>query len=232
MSNIYKAFENKKAFIPFVAGGDPALETTKNLLIAMEKAGADLIHWDIMDGHYVPNLTFGPGIVKQLRPYSKLPFDVHLMVTNPDEMIPWFVSAGADIITVHAEVCPHLDRTLEVIRSCGCRAGVSLNPSTSEEALKYVLDKLDMVLVMTVNPGFGGQGFLDGQLEKIRRIKDMIGDRSVKEEVDGGINAETAAQAAKSGATVLVAGSSVFRAADAAKAISEIRTAAEKAIVG
>lgn len=130
------------------------------------KAGADLIHWDIMDGHYVPNLTFGPGIVKQLRPYSKLPFDVHLMVTNPDEMIPWFVSAGADIITVHAEVCPHLDRTLEVIRSCGCRAGVSLNPSTSEEALKYVLDKLDMVLVMTVNPGFGGQGFLDGQLEK------------------------------------------------------------------
>ena len=108
----------------------------------LEKAGADLIHWDIMDGHYVPNLTFGPGIVKQLRPYSKLPFDVHLMVTNPDEMIPWFFSAGADIITVHAEVCPHLDRTLEVIRSCGCRAGVSLNPSTSAISFLFFLQIL------------------------------------------------------------------------------------------
>ena len=189
----------------------------------LEKAGADLIHWDIMDGHYVPNLTFGPGIVKQLRPYSKLPFDVHLMVTNPDEMIPWFVSAGADIITVHAEVCPHLYRTLEVIRSCGCRAGVSLNPSTSEEALKYVLDKLDMVLVMTVNPGFGGQGFLDGQLEKIRRIKDMLGDRSVNIEVDGGINPMTAAECISVGADILVAGTSVFAGREFRKNIEALR---------
>jgi ribulose-phosphate 3-epimerase len=187
----------------------------------LEKAGADLIHWDIMDGHYVPNLTFGPGIVKQLRPYSKLPFDVHLMVTNPDEMIPWFFSAGADIITVHAEVCPHLDRTLEVIRSCG--AGVSLNPSTSEEALKYVLDKLDMVLVMTVNPGFGGQGFLDGQLEKIRRIKDMLGDRSIKIEVDGGINPMTAAECISVGADILVAGTSVFAGREFRKNIEALR---------
>lgn len=156
-------------------------------------------------------------------PYSKLPFDVHLMVTNPDEMIPWFVSAGADIITVHAEVCPHLDRTLEVIRSCGCRAGVSLNPSTSEEALKYVLDKLDMVLVMTVNPGFGGQGFLDGQLEKIRRIKDMLGDRSVKVEVDGGINPMTAAECISVGADILVAGTSVFAGREFRKNIEALR---------
>ena len=152
----------------------------------VEQAGADLIHWDIMDGHYVPNLTFGAGVVKQLRPYSKLPFDVHLMVTNPDDMISWFAEAGADIITVHAEVCPHLDRTLDVIRATGCQAGVSLNPSTPEDVLNYVLDKTDVILVMTVNPGFGGQVFLDSQLEKIRRIKAMIGDRDIKIEVDFG----------------------------------------------
>ena len=132
-------------------------------------------------------------------------------------------TAGADIITVHAEVCPHLDRTLEVIRSCGCRAGVSLNPSTSEEALKYVLDKLDMVLVMTVNPGFGGQGFLDGQLEKIRRIKDMLGDRSVKVEVDGGINPMTAAECISVGADILVAGTSVFAGREFRKNIEALR---------
>lgn len=189
----------------------------------LEKAGADLIHWDIMDGHYVPNLTFGPGIIKQLRPYSTLPFDVHLMVTNPDEMIPWFADCGADIITVHAEVCPHLDRALEVIRSYGCRAGVSLNPATSEETLKYVLDKLDVVLVMTVNPGFGGQAFLDGQLEKIRRIKDMIGDRNIKIEVDGGINPLTSAECISVGADILVAGTSVFVGREFRKNIDALR---------
>lgn len=189
----------------------------------LEKAGADIIHWDIMDGHYVPNLTFGPGCIKQLRPYSKLPFDVHLMVTNPDDVIPWFVTAGADIITVHAENCPHLDRTLEVIRSYGCQAGVALNPSTSEETLKYVLDKLDMVLIMTVNPGFGGQSFLDGQLEKIRRIKDMIGDRDIKIEVDGGINPMTAAECISVGANILVAGTSVFVGREFRKNIEALR---------
>lgn len=189
----------------------------------LEKAGADLIHWDIMDGHFVPNLTFGPGLVKQLRPYSRLPFDVHLMVSNPDEMIPWFIEAGADIITVHAETCPHLDRTLEVIRSGGCSAGVSLNPSTSEEALKYVLDKLDLVLVMTVNPGFGGQNFLESQLEKIRRIKDMIGGRDIKIEVDGGINPMTAAECISVGADILVAGTSVFAGREFHKNIEALR---------
>lgn len=189
----------------------------------LEKAGADLIHWDIMDGHFVPNLTFGPGVVKQLRPYSRLPFDVHLMVSNPDEMIPWFIEAGADIITVHAETCPHLDRTLEVIRSGGCSAGVSLNPSTSEEALKYVQDKLDLVLVMTVNPGFGGQNFLESQLEKIRRIKDMIGGRDIKIEVDGGINPMTAAECISVGADILVAGTSVFAGREFHKNIEALR---------
>ncbi len=189
----------------------------------LEKAGADLIHWDIMDGHFVPNLTFGPGVVKQLRPYSRLPFDVHLMVSNPDEMIPWFIEAGADIITVHAETCPHLDRTLDVIRSGGCSAGVSLNPSTSEEALKYVQDKLDLILVMTVNPGFGGQNFLESQLEKIRRIKDMIGGRDIKIEVDGGINPMTAAECISVGADILVAGTSVFAGREFHKNIEALR---------
>lgn len=189
----------------------------------LEKAGADLIHWDIMDGHFVPNLTFGPGVVKQLRPYSRLPFDVHLMVSNPDEMIPWFIEAGADIITVHAEASPHLDRTLDVIRSGGCSAGVSLNPSTSEEALKYVQDKLDLILVMTVNPGFGGQNFLESQLEKIRRIKDMIGGRDIKIEVDGGINPMTAAECISVGADILVAGTSVFAGREFHKNIEALR---------
>ena len=189
----------------------------------LEKAGADLIHWDIMDGHFVPNLTFGPGVVKQLRPYSRLPFDVHLMVSNPDEMIPWFIEAGGEIINVHAEDSPHLDRTLDVIRSGGCSAGVSLNPSTSEEALKYVQDKLDLILVMTVNPGFGGQNFLESQLEKIRRIKDMIGGRDIKIEVDGGINPMTAAECISVGADILVAGTSVFAGREFHKNIEALR---------
>ena len=189
----------------------------------VEQAGADLIHWDIMDGHYVPNLTFGAGVVKQLRPYSKLPFDVHLMVTNPDDMVPWFAEAGADIITVHAEVCPHLDRTLDVIRATGCQAGVSLNPSTPEDVLNYVLDKIDIILVMTVNPGFGGQVFLDSQLEKIRRIKAMIGDRDIKIEIDGGINPMTAAECISVGADILVAGTSVFAGRNFRKNIEALR---------
>lgn len=189
----------------------------------VEQAGADLIHWDIMDGHYVPNLTFGAGVVKQLRPYSKLPFDVHLMVTNPDDMISWFAEAGADIITVHAEVCPHLDRTLDVIRATGCQAGVSLNPSTPEDVLNYVLDKIDIILVMTVNPGFGGQAFLDSQLEKIRRIKAMIGDRDIKIEIDGGINPMTAAECISVGADILVAGTSVFAGRNFRKNIEALR---------
>lgn len=195
----------------------------KDEIEALEKAGADMIHMDIMDGHYVPNLTFGPAVVRQLRPYSSLPFDVHLMVENPDEMIPWFAEAGADIITVHAEVCPHLDRTLSSIRSLGIKAGVSLNPATPESVLSYVLDKIDLVLVMSVNPGFGGQSFIESQLEKIANIKEMRGGRNIAIEVDGGINPLTSSECIATGADILVAGTSVFAGGDYKKNIEALR---------
>lgn len=190
---------------------------------ALTTSGADMIHIDVMDGNYVPNLTFGPGVVKALRPYSTLPFDVHLMVKNPDAMIPWFVDAGADIITVHAEVCPHLDKTLETIRQYGLKAGVSLNPSTPESCLEYVLDKIDQILIMTVNPGFGGQNFIETQLEKISKIKSMIGTRNIELEVDGGINPLTASECVAAGADILVAGTSVFAEGDYRKNINALR---------
>ena len=192
-------------------------------IVALEKAGADLIHLDIMDGNYVPNLTFGAGVVKALRPQSKLPFDVHLMVNNPDEMIPWFIAAGADIITVHAEACRHLDKTLSTIRSYGLKAGVSLNPATPENVLEYVLDKLDLVLVMSVNPGFGGQKFIDSSLQKIARIKEMIAGKEIELEVDGGINPLTAARCISAGADILVAGTSVFAGGEYARNIEALR---------
>ena len=192
-------------------------------IVALEKAGADLIHLDIMDGNYVPNLTFGAGVVKALRPQSKLPFDVHLMVNNPDEMIPWFIAAGADIITVHAEACRHLDKTLSTIRSYGLKAGVSLNPATPENVLEYVLDKLDLVLVMSVNPGFGGQKFIESSLQKIARIKEMIAGKEIELEVDGGINPLTAARCISAGADILVAGTSVFAGGEYARNIEALR---------
>lgn len=190
---------------------------------ALDKAGADLIHIDVMDGHYVPNLTFGPGIIRQIRPYTSLPFDVHLMVDNPETAAGWFISAGADIVTVHAEACKHLDAVLNSIRERGCKAGVSLNPSTPETVLEYVLDKVDLILVMTVNPGFGGQVFLPEQLKKIARIKSMIGSRDIKIEVDGGINAMTAAECSAAGADILVAGTAVFASKDYRKNIDALR---------
>lgn len=190
---------------------------------ALEQAGADWLHYDVMDGHFVPNLTFGAGVLKSLRPYVKLPFDVHLMVQNPDKMIPWFVDAGANILTVHAEACRHLDKTLDLIKSCGLSAGVSLNPATPEYILEYVLDKTDLILVMSVNPGFGGQSFISAQLDKIARIKEMIKGRDIKIEVDGGINPKTSAECIAAGADVLVAGTAVFAGGDYKKNIEALR---------
>jgi ribulose-phosphate 3-epimerase len=181
---------------------------------ALDAAGADYIHIDVMDGHFVPNLTIGPGVVKALRPVTTRPFDVHLMIEPVDAFIPAFVEAGSDIVTIHAEATRHLDRSLQLIKSLGVKAGVSLNPATPEGVLDYVLDKLDLILVMSVNPGFGGQSFIPSALDKIARIRRMVGERPIEIEVDGGVTAANAADLAAAGATVLVAGSAVFRTPD------------------
>ncbi len=155
---------------------------------AIDQAGGDWVHVDVMDGHFVPNITIGPGVVKAIRPHTKKPLDVHLMIAPADPFIEAFAAAGADIITVHAEAGPHLDRSLQLIRSLGKKAGVSLNPQTPESAIEYVLDRLDLILVMTVNPGFGGQAFIPAMPDKIRRLREMIGSRPIHLEVDGGVS--------------------------------------------
>jgi ribulose-phosphate 3-epimerase len=203
-------------------------------ITAVDKAGADWIHVDVMDGHFVPNITMGPAIISALRKATKLPFDVHLMIQNPDAYIESFASAGADYITVHVEAASHLHRTVELIKKAGKKAGVSLNPATPLSSIEEILPDIDLLLIMSVNPGFGGQTFIQNSLSKIRRAGEMIAGLPQKPllEVDGGVNLQNISAIAQAGADVLVAGAAVFGTADYAQTITSLKAAAQRLNVG
>lgn len=196
-----------------------------NEIIDVEKGGADYIHVDVMDGHFVPNITLGPMIVKAIRPLTSLPLDVHLMIENPSQYIEAFADAGADYITIHVEADPHLHRTIQMIKSKGVKAGVVLNPATPAEMIKPILKDVDMILLMTVNPGFGGQSFIPSVVPKIKQIREWANEinPTLEIEVDGGINPETAAICAEAGADVFVAGSAIYNRSDRGAAIEELK---------
>ena len=219
----------KKIIAPSILSAD--FSRLGEEVAAIERGGADWVHVDVMDGHFVPNITIGPPVVASIRKITKLPLDVHLMIQDPDKYIEKFAKAGADIITVHVETSPHLHRSVQFIKDQGCKAGVSLNPATSLATLDHILSEADMVLIMTVNPGFGGQEFIPSVLPKIKRLREKISEKGigVDIEVDGGVNLITISKVAQAGGNIFVAGNAVFTTPDYGKTISELRRLAQGA---